>query len=113
MLCRHIGIINKGELIEDTTMKNLLAQLDVETFILDLECQRLDKPLEGVKRQVFNNGSLEIEMDKSQGLNDVFHHTCRINTAHKSPLETACLFNLSYFDVNLRRAVIVLSSANL
>ena len=54
-------------------MKNLLAQLDVETFILDVECQRLDKPLEGVKRQVFNNGSLEIEMDKSQGLNGVFH----------------------------------------
>lgn len=73
MLCRHIGIINKGELIEDTTMKNLLAQLDVETFILDVECQRLDKPLEGVKSQVFNNGSLEIEMDKSQGLNGVFH----------------------------------------
>ena len=37
MLCRNIGIINKGELIENTTMKDLLSKLDVETFILDLE----------------------------------------------------------------------------
>ncbi len=36
MLCRNIGIIQRGELVENTSMKALLAKLKSETFILDL-----------------------------------------------------------------------------
>ncbi|MGC9401985.1 ABC transporter ATP-binding protein [Vibrio genomosp. F10] len=72
MLCRNIGIINRGELIENTTMKALLNQLQVETFILDLEGVTALDPLSGVNSQRLDNGSLEIELDKSQGLNHVF-----------------------------------------
>lgn len=36
MLCRNIGIIQRGELVENTSMKNLLSKLESETFILDL-----------------------------------------------------------------------------
>lgn len=36
MLCRNIGIIQSGELIENTSMKALLAKLQFETFIFDL-----------------------------------------------------------------------------
>ena len=36
MLCRNIGIIQSGELIENTSMKHLLAKLQFETFIFDL-----------------------------------------------------------------------------
>jgi ABC-2 type transport system ATP-binding protein len=36
-LCRHIGIIDEGELIESTSMKHLLSQLDIETFVLDIK----------------------------------------------------------------------------
>ncbi|RTZ14993.1 ABC transporter ATP-binding protein [Vibrio aquaticus] len=72
MLCRNIGIINKGELIENTTMKALLNKLHVETFILDLEEGSSEPKLAGVNNQTFVNGSLEIEIDKSQGLNDIF-----------------------------------------
>ena len=36
MLCRNIGIIQHGELVENTSMKNLLSKLKSETFILDL-----------------------------------------------------------------------------
>jgi ABC-2 type transport system ATP-binding protein len=72
MLCRNIGIINKGELIENTTMKALLGKLRVETFILDVEFDGEMPELKGVNSQVMINGSLEIELDKSQGLNSVF-----------------------------------------
>ncbi|AUI86904.1 ABC transporter [Vibrio azureus] len=72
MLCRHIGIINKGELIENTTMKALLNQLHVETFILDFEYQGTLPQLADVNKQTLVNGSLEIEIEKSQGLNSVF-----------------------------------------
>lgn len=72
MLCRNIGIINKGELIENTTMKALLGKLHVETFILDLEEGIPEPELSGVNSQIYVNGSLEIEIDKSQGLNAIF-----------------------------------------
>lgn len=72
MLCRNIGIINKGELIENTTMKNLLNKLQVETFIFDLEDGSEPPQLQGVVKQQFEGGSLEIEIDKTQGLNEIF-----------------------------------------
>ncbi|WP_394127875.1 ABC transporter ATP-binding protein [Vibrio hepatarius] len=72
MLCRNIGIINKGELIENTTMKALLGKLHVETFILDLEEGSAEPKLDGVNSQTFSNGSLELEIEKSQGLNGIF-----------------------------------------
>ncbi|WP_229623386.1 ABC transporter ATP-binding protein [Vibrio parahaemolyticus] len=72
MLCRNIGIINHGELIENTTMKALLSKLSVETFILDIETDGEVPELNGVNRQSLIDGSLEIELDKSQGLNAVF-----------------------------------------
>ncbi|WP_299129942.1 ABC transporter ATP-binding protein [uncultured Vibrio sp.] len=72
MLCRNIGIINRGELIENTTMKALLGKLSAETFILDLEEGATEPKLEGVNSQVMVNGSLEIEIDKNLGLNTIF-----------------------------------------
>ena len=72
MLCRNIGIINKGELIENTTMKSLLSKLRVETFILDMEFDGEIPVLTGVNSQTMINGSLEIELEKSKGLNSVF-----------------------------------------
>ncbi|HCG9744892.1 TPA: ABC transporter ATP-binding protein [Vibrio parahaemolyticus] len=72
MLCRNIGIINRGELIENTTMKALLSKLSVENFILDIETDGEVPELNGVNRQSLVDGSLEIELDKSQGLNAVF-----------------------------------------
>ncbi|HFQ5123015.1 TPA: ABC transporter ATP-binding protein [Vibrio vulnificus] len=72
MLCRNIGIINRGELIENTTMKSLLAKLDVETFILDLAPNSPIPCLEGVVSSRVENDSLEIEVEKSQPLNHVF-----------------------------------------
>ncbi len=36
-LCRRIAIINEGALIENTSMKELLKQLHMETFVLDIK----------------------------------------------------------------------------
>lgn len=72
MLCRHIGIIQCGELIENTTMKSLLGKLHVETFVLDVDGNATIAPLQGVVKQQMVEGSLEIELEKSQGINHVF-----------------------------------------
>ena len=34
-LCRNIAIINHGEIVTNTSIKNLLRELHLETFILD------------------------------------------------------------------------------
>jgi ABC-2 type transport system ATP-binding protein len=36
-LCRNIGIIDHGTIVENTSMRDLLKQLHVETFLLDLK----------------------------------------------------------------------------
>ncbi|OEF11377.1 ABC transporter ATP-binding protein [Aliivibrio logei] len=72
MLCRNIGIINKGEVIENTSMKALLNKLQVETFILDLAEGSPEPILEGAKVTNGKEGAIEVEIDKSQGLNYLF-----------------------------------------
>ncbi|MDD1782301.1 ABC transporter ATP-binding protein [Enterovibrio sp. ZSDZ35] len=72
MLCRNIGIINRGELIENTSMKALLQKLDVETFILDLAPNSKVTAIDGVAWQQVDDHTLEVEVHKSVGLNTVF-----------------------------------------
>ncbi|CAH0526965.1 ABC transporter ATP-binding protein [Vibrio hippocampi] len=72
LLCRNIGIIQRGELIENTSMKALLSKLHVETFVLDIEFEGELPNLAQVNSQKLVNGSLEIEVEKTQGLNPIF-----------------------------------------
>ncbi len=72
MLCRNIGIINHGELIENTTMKSLLSKLEAETFILDLCVPVETVALEQVVWRLLDSTTLEIEINKGESLNHVF-----------------------------------------
>lgn len=72
-LCRNIGIINQGTLVENTSMRTLLRQLNVETFVLDLE-----QPLTVVPASLAHNAhmvdptTLEIAVDRDDSLNHVY-----------------------------------------
>lgn len=70
-LCRHIGIIQQGQLIENTTMKALLAKLETETFLLDLS---ENKPLviDGYPFKWLDEETIEVEVKREQGLNKLF-----------------------------------------
>lgn len=72
MLCRNIGIIQHGELVENTSMKNLLAKVKSEIFILDLTPQTAPPPLNGYHSNLIDPTTLEVEVLREQGLNDVF-----------------------------------------
>ncbi|MDX1303891.1 ABC transporter ATP-binding protein [Photobacterium sp.] len=72
MLCRNIGIINHGELIEHTTMKDLLGKLEVETFVLDIQLNGHKPQLDGVSWKMPDNHTLEIDIHKGTGLNQLF-----------------------------------------
>lgn len=71
-LCRNIGIIDSGRIIEDTSMKRLLAQLSRETFVLDLAPGHNGAEIKDFNHLWKDEHTLEVEVDKDAGLNAVF-----------------------------------------
>ena len=73
-LCRNIAIIDHGEIVENTSMHELLNQLDKETYIIELEQPYTKTPvLEGFAVRQVNSHCLEVDINKQQNLNQVFH----------------------------------------
>jgi ABC-2 type transport system ATP-binding protein len=72
-LCRHIAIINHGEIVEHSSIKNLLRRLHREVFILDC-VEELPPTLEiqGFTVNRVDQHSLEIEVEQGQHINQVF-----------------------------------------
>ena len=73
-LCRNLAIIDRGQIIESGPMKTLLAKLDVEGFVFDIEgTLPAELPsVAGVQFQAPNDHTLELEMPRSMDLNGVF-----------------------------------------
>jgi ABC-2 type transport system ATP-binding protein len=72
-LCRNIAIIDHGSIIENTTMKRLLATLDVETFVLDVAEAPAAMPTpEGIVLRRIDANTLEAEMPRARDLNALF-----------------------------------------
>ena len=72
-LCRHIGIINHGQIVEDTSIRELLRRLQREVFILDsVEDLAEDIELEGFVTRRLDAHSMEVEVEKGQSINQVF-----------------------------------------
>jgi ABC-2 type transport system ATP-binding protein len=72
MLCRNIAIIDSGVIVEDTDMKTLLSKLDVETIVLDLKPCCTEPQLEGFCSRIIDDHTIEVDVKKSQRINDVF-----------------------------------------
>lgn len=71
-LCRNIGIIDKGELVIDTSMKELIGRLNSETFILDIE-PIAELPTDtALKMSLVDDHTIELELSKEQLLNSAF-----------------------------------------
>lgn len=73
-LCRNIGIIQHGKLIENTSMKSLLAKLETEIFVLDLQNMPQNRPLviEYYPHKLLDENTLEVEVQRTQGLTNLF-----------------------------------------
>ena len=73
-LCRNIAIIDRGRIVENTSMKRLLATLDIEGFVLDVDG---DLPatlpsIESVTLTARDSHTLEMEMPRAMDLNRIF-----------------------------------------
>lgn len=72
-LCRNIAIIDKGDIIENTAMKSLLAKLDNETFVLDLsEPLAVAPEIEGMQLTLRDEITLEASLPRQESLNKLF-----------------------------------------
>jgi ABC-2 type transport system ATP-binding protein len=84
-LCRNIAIIDRGRIIEHSSMKALLAKLDVEGFVLDLAQPVAAAPeVDGVRFALRDDHTLELEMPRATDLNRVFAELSRQGVAVRS-----------------------------
>ncbi len=77
MLCRNIGIIQSGELIENTSMKELLSKLQFETFIFDLAPYETKPVIEGYACTFEDEQTIAVEVERNQGGNGIFDQLTR------------------------------------
>lgn len=77
MLCRNIGIIQSGELIENTSMKELLSKLQFETFIFDLALYETKPVIEGYACTFEDEQTIAVEVERNQGVNGIFDQLTR------------------------------------
>ncbi len=74
-LCRNIAIIDEGRIVENTSMRNLLAALDKQTYIVDLAVPLTELPDWGpnpVDAELIDAQCLEITVDSAFTMSDLF-----------------------------------------
>jgi ABC-2 type transport system ATP-binding protein len=73
-LCKHLAIIDKGVIVEQGPMKALLAKLDVEGFLFDIDghLPATLPHIEGATLHAVDDHTLDLEMPRAMDLNRVF-----------------------------------------
>ena len=72
-LCRRIAIIDNGTIVENADTRTLLAKLSMETFVIDPAEPLTELPaIEGYPSRLRADGSLEVDVERNQGLNHLF-----------------------------------------
>ncbi len=73
-LCRNLAIIDRGHIVQQGPMKALLAMLDIEGFLFDID-GRLPAALpaiEGIILHATDDHTLDVDMPREMDLNRVF-----------------------------------------
>src|SRR5690606_11209249 len=72
-LCRNIAIIDGGVILENTSKRDLLRKLHLETFLLDVREPLAHLPeLRDIAARLTREGGLEVDLPAGQTLNQVF-----------------------------------------
>lgn len=84
-LCRNIGIIDKGTIVANTSMKDLLGTLNVQGFVFDLD-QPLDEVpvIEGFPLKLEDPLTLIAAVNKDRSINALFSELSKLNIKIKS-----------------------------
>jgi len=74
-LCRNIAIIDEGKIVENTSMRKLLSELDSQVYILETSSQipsNLDLKLEHASLEIIDEHCIELTVSGGLSINDVF-----------------------------------------
>ena len=73
-LCRNLAIIDRGTIVEQGPMKSLLAKLDVEGFLFDIDgsLPATLPTIEGATLLAADDHTLDLDMPRAMDLNRVF-----------------------------------------
>ncbi|MBT7331581.1 MAG: ABC transporter ATP-binding protein, partial [Oceanospirillaceae bacterium] len=72
-LCRNIAIIDQGDIIKHSSMRDLLKTLTTEVFVFDLQSPLAQVPeIQGYRLQLVNDTHLEVSITQGQNINGVF-----------------------------------------
>ena len=74
-LCRNIAIIDNGSIVENTSMKSLLAEIDSQVFVLDVMKADLPKAARCLKDfdvRASDDQSIEVTVSRGGSINAVF-----------------------------------------
>jgi ABC-2 type transport system ATP-binding protein len=79
-LCHNVAIINRGEIVENTTVKNLISRMCTESFILDLAVPLHQVPqINGFNMKLIDPITIEVEIPRNTSLNELFAQLSKEN----------------------------------
>jgi len=73
-LCRNIAIIDHGQIIENTSMREFLKEADRETYIFDVKEARHINDLQHCNFRMIDENTIQADVSKEFGLNRLFDH---------------------------------------
>jgi ABC-2 type transport system ATP-binding protein len=77
-LCRHVGIINNGRIIERASLASVLNRLNTETFVLNLRAPMVELPAAGgFLFERLDECTLEVSVSREQSINGLFEALSR------------------------------------
>ena len=72
-LCKNIAIIDKGKIVENTSMKELLSKLDVQSFVLDLNQPLNNLPIiSGYTMTLSDPSTLVVAIEKDKSITGIY-----------------------------------------
>jgi ABC-2 type transport system ATP-binding protein len=86
-LCEYIAIVNKGEIIEQGTVKELLAKLSVETYVFDVVDpldDRTKKLLADFAVRVVDNNTIEMDLERGESFTEMVNALLRLDIVVRS-----------------------------
>ena len=86
-LCERIAIVNKGNVVEEGSVKDLVAKLSVETYIFDL-AESLDEKTKGLLSQfqvrVIDENTIEMDSEKGETITEMILALVRLGVTIRS-----------------------------
>lgn len=72
-LCENIAIINQGEIVKNTSMRELLQELHKQTLVVELQqAMSVHPKLPELDARWVNDACLEVDVEKGTAINDLF-----------------------------------------